>query len=157
MAKGTVIRHRGEGDAFWVLGGLYEVKAAGHETQSEVTVMEMTMPAGMGPPPHTHPGPEMVYVLEGTVRYHIEDEVVEGRPGSFFYVPGGVWENFEPTETARVLVMYRPGGLDGFFAEIGERARTREVPPPSESPPDLDRIASAGERYGVRIQVPAGG
>jgi len=28
MAGRVVVRHKGEGDAFWVLGGLYEVKAS---------------------------------------------------------------------------------------------------------------------------------
>jgi quercetin dioxygenase-like cupin family protein len=157
MVKGSVVRHRGEGDAFWVLGGLYEVKAAGDESNGELTVMEMTLPTGTGPPLHTHPGPEAVYVLEGTILYHIGDEVVEGRPGSFFCIPPGTVEAFEATDTARVLVVYRPGGIDRFFAEIGERARARELPPPSDSPPDMERIAAAGERYGVRFQVPAAG
>ena len=41
-----------------------------------------SMPAGMGPPPHTHPGAESVYVLEGRIRYHIGDQTIEAGPGS---------------------------------------------------------------------------
>ncbi|GAB2957290.1 cupin domain-containing protein [Saccharothrix stipae] len=154
MAK-TVVREQGEGDAYWVLGGLYEVRVAGDETNGEMTIMEMTVPAGMGPPPHTHPGAEALRVLEGRVRAYINDETVEGGPGAFFYFPAGTLETYEPvTDTVRILTTYLPGGMDRFFAEIGEPARTREVPPPPDSPPDLERIAAVGERYGMQFRLP---
>src|SRR2546423_11937762 len=97
MADTTVVRNPGEGTAYWMLGGLYEVKAAGDETGGAATIVEMTIPSGSGPPPHTHAGGEAVYVLQGNVKYHIGDDVFEGGPGSFFYIPEGTWENFEPT------------------------------------------------------------
>ncbi|MGH2728999.1 MAG: cupin domain-containing protein [Actinomycetota bacterium] len=156
MAGEVVSRKPGEGTALWMLGGLYEVKAASDETGGRVTAMEMTIPSGMGPPPHTHPGGEAVYVLEGTLDYHIGDETVSGGPGSFFYVPEGTVEHFEATGDTplRVLVIYTPGGIDKFFSEVGEPAAAREIPPPSDEPPDFERIAAAGARYGMDIQTP---
>ena len=117
--------------------------------------MEMWLPAGMGPPPHTHTGGESVYVLEGRIDYHIGGETIEGGPGSFFHVPAGTVENFEPTEETRLLVTYTPGGIDKFFAEAGEPAQTREIPPPPSLPPDVERIAEIGARYGVDLKLPA--
>ncbi|WP_214320813.1 cupin domain-containing protein [Nonomuraea sediminis] len=150
MADTVIARKPGEGDAFWMLGGLYEVKAAGSETNGALTIMEMTIPVGGGPPSHTHPGGESVYVLDGTIRFHIGQETVEGGPGSFFYIPEGTWENFEPTSTARVLVIYNPGGMDEFFAEIGERAPAHQ--PPSAAPTDLSMLIAAADRYGMRMR-----
>jgi quercetin dioxygenase-like cupin family protein len=150
----TVVRTRGEGRALWMLGGLYEVKVSGEETDGGMTIVEMTIPAGMGPPPHTHPGAEAVYILEGTVRYHIGDETVGGGPGSFFHIPKGTWERFEPTSTVRLLVIYQPGGIDEFFAEAGTDAQARELPPPPESPPDVERLAAIAERYGMEMAPP---
>lgn len=155
MASGSVVRKPGEGKAFWMLGGLYELKAASPETEGSMTVMEMTLPAGAGPPPHTHPGSESVYVLEGTLRYHIDGEVFEGGPGSFFHIPAGVMENFEPVTDIRILVTYAPGGIEEFFAEAGEPAERREVPPPPTEPPDIERLAAIGERHGMQIRPPA--
>src|SRR5438309_2489746 len=74
MPGSTVVRGSGEGTAYWMLGGLYVVRVAASEPGGAVTIMEMTMPAGMGPPPHTHPGGESVHVLEGRIRYHIDGE-----------------------------------------------------------------------------------
>jgi quercetin dioxygenase-like cupin family protein len=159
MADEVVARKPGEGTPLWMLGGLYEVKAASDETGGALTVMEMTIPPGSGPPPHTHPGGEAVYVLEGTLDYHIGGETVSGGPGSFFYLPQGTVENFEPTGTTplRLLVMYLPGGIERFFTEAGEVAATRSLPPLSEEAPDFERIAAIGARYGMDIQAPPSG
>jgi quercetin dioxygenase-like cupin family protein len=155
MASGSVVRNAGEGRAFWMLGGLYEVKVAGPETDGAMTVMEMTMPGGMGPPPHTHPGSESVYVIEGTLRYHIDGETFEGGPGSFFHIPAGIVENFEPVTDCRVLVTYAPGGIEDFFAEAGEPAARHELPPAPTEPPDIERLIEIGQKYGMDIKAPA--
>ncbi|MDX2880288.1 cupin domain-containing protein, partial [Streptomyces ipomoeae] len=109
-------------------------------------------PEGMGPPPHTHPGTESVYVIEGTLRYHIADETVEAGPGSFIHIPEGTLERFEPTSTVRLLITYTPGGIEGFFAEAGEPAERRELPPQSDVPPDVDRLIEIAKRHGVQMQ-----
>src|SRR2546430_6370673 len=154
MADTTVVRRPGEGDAYWMLGGLYELKAGADETGGTASIFEMTLPAGAGPPPHTHPGGEAVYVLEGNVRYHIEDHVYEGGPGSFFYMPEGTWENFEPTTQVRLLVMYTPGGMEEFFGEAGEPAQQRELPPPMDGPPEIERLMSIGEKHRIAMKAP---
>ncbi|MET9425503.1 MULTISPECIES: cupin domain-containing protein [unclassified Streptomyces] len=152
MANNAHVRHSGDGEAIWMLNGLYEVKASSDETNGAMTVMEMTVPVGGGPPPHAHPGTESVYVIEGTLRYHIGGETVEGGPGSFFHIPEGTLERFEPTSTVRMLITYTPGGIDKFFAEAGEPAQRRELPPQSDTPPDVDRIIEIAKRHGVQMQ-----
>lgn len=154
MASKKVVRKPGEGEPVWMLGGFYEVKATSEETGGGLTCIEMTIPLGASPPPHTHPGGEAVYVLEGTLRYHIGDETVEGGPGSFFFLPEGTREWFEPTSMLRVLAIYTPGGIDKFFTEAGEPAQAREVPPPATEPPDLERITAIAARYGMQIEPP---
>jgi len=158
VAGRTVVRRKDEGDAIWMLNSLYEVRASADETGGQLTVMEMTVPPGWGPPPHTHDGSESVYVLEGNVRYHIGGETYEGGPGTFFHIPPGVEENFEPAsdDTIRVLVLYTPGGVDRFFAEAGEPAQRRELPPRSEEPPDVERLAGIAAKYGMELRAPAG-
>jgi quercetin dioxygenase-like cupin family protein len=149
----TVVCKRGEGKALWALNGLYDLKATSKETDGALTVGELTVPAGWGPPPHTHTGPEAVYVLEGRLRYQIGDETVEGGPGDFFYLPEGTWENFEPTETVRLLVFWMQPGMSEFFEEVGEPAERRELPPESE--PDIERIVAVSRKYGMEMRPPA--
>jgi hypothetical protein len=40
----TVVRTEAKGDAYWVLGGLYEVLASSEDTGGAITVMQMTIP-----------------------------------------------------------------------------------------------------------------
>ena len=106
---------------------------------------------------HYHAKTESVYVIEGNVRYHIAGETHEGGPGTVFYVPARIEENFEPAgaETVRLLVIYTPGGMDKFFKEAGEPAQRREVPPPSDAAPDLERLSAIAEKHGLKLKVPA--
>ncbi|MBN1529427.1 MAG: cupin domain-containing protein [Thermoleophilaceae bacterium] len=147
----TVVRQPGQGDAYWLLGALFDVKVA----TPELTLVEVHLRTGAGPPPHTHPGGESVYVLEGRIRYHIDGAVHEGGPGAFFHVPQDTPENFEPVEDSRLLVAYTPGGIEGFIAEAGERAPRHELPPPPVEPPDVGRLVEIGRRHGMNLVLPA--
>ncbi len=153
MAKAIVHRSGEGGRAYWMLGGLYEVLLSSDETGGAATVMQMTMPAGMGPPAHVHRGvTETVYVVEGTLAYHVDGKKIEGGPGSLFHIPADTLERFEPTSRCRVVITYEPGGIDKFFAEAGEAAKRAELPPTPTSPPDIDRLVKLGQRYGLEFK-----
>jgi hypothetical protein len=95
-----------------------------------------------------------VYVVDGTLTYHIGGELIDAGPGSIFHIPAGTTEFFEPTSAAKLVVTYVPGGMDKFFAEAGEPAQRREIPPTPTSPPDVDRLAALGAKYGMTIEAP---
>ncbi len=44
------------------------------------------MPPVKGFPRHTHPGEEIIYVLEGTLEYQIGDKTVTVKPGDVLFV-----------------------------------------------------------------------
>ncbi|MBV9661356.1 MAG: cupin domain-containing protein [Acidimicrobiales bacterium] len=136
------------------MGGLYELLLSGDETDGKTTVVQFTIPVGAAPPLHTHNCDETVYVIDGTLRYHIDGEIFEGGPGSIFHIPAGVEENFEPTSLLKIIGVYHGGSMDKFFAEAGELAKSRQVPPAPSSPPDLERVAEIGARHGL-VLIPA--
>ena len=103
---------------------------------------------------HVHSYEEALYVLEGELNVHIGDEVVSAKPGSSFYFPAGTREFFEAVTQATVLVTYTPGGVDQFFTEVGEPAGTRTLPPPSNEPPDFERIVRVAADHGMDIALP---
>jgi hypothetical protein len=137
-----------------MLGGLYDVRVTGEETNGAATVIEFTVPPGAGPPPHVHDQDEILHVIEGNVRIHIGDKTVEAGPGTVVFIPKGTLETFEPISTVRILGIYTPGGIDRFFIEASEPAERREVPPPLTSPPDVARLASIGAKYGLELKPP---
>jgi steroid delta-isomerase-like uncharacterized protein len=150
----AVVHQPGEGKGYWMLDSLYDVRLSSNESGGKLTVVEMTVPEGHGPPPHTHPGEETVYVLEGRLRFNLDGKTHEAGPGAIFHIPRGTVENFEPIGRVRVLAIYSPGGIDGFFAEAGDPAMKRELPSPSDTPPDLERIVRIGAKHGLNIQLP---
>ncbi|HEV7888220.1 MAG TPA: cupin domain-containing protein [Acidimicrobiales bacterium] len=150
----SIARKSDEGDAVWLLGGLYETLVAGDESAGTATVMRISVPAGAGAPPHTHPGDEALYVLAGEVTVHIDDEAVSASPGASFFFPAGTREFWEAQTDATVLATYLPGGIDMFFAEVGEHALSRTLPPPADAPPDFERIVATAARYGMNIEAP---
>jgi len=103
---------------------------------------------------HIHSFEEALYVLDGEVAIHIGDDVINATAGSAFYFPAGTREFFEAVTQATVLAIYTPGGIDKFFVEVAEPAATRTLPPPSDEPPDFERIVRVTAEYGMNIEAP---
>ena len=156
MSDKSVVRRSGEGDAYWFLGGLYEVLLSSDDTNGKTTIMQFTIPEGAGPPPHIHNCDEEVYVVDGTAKYNIGGELLDVAAGSIVHLPAGTTETFVPQGTFKMLATYSPGGIEKFFAEVGEKAQRREVPPPPSEPPDFEKIAAAGAKHGLELQAPPG-
>jgi quercetin dioxygenase-like cupin family protein len=56
----------------------------------EVVQVRVGFDPGYASPRHTHPGEEIVYVLEGTLEYEIGDQPpVTVKPGDVLFVPAG--------------------------------------------------------------------
>jgi hypothetical protein len=53
-----------------------------------------------------------------------------------------------------MLVMSTPGGLERFFAELGEPALDREQPPAPSGPPDFGRMLAIAHKHGIDIVGP---
>jgi hypothetical protein len=74
--------------------------------------------------------------------------------GSLVRIPRGVLRDYRNvgSEPARVLVLYAPGGFEGFFEEVGELVTDHSAPP--EDPPDGEKLVAAAARYGSEIPPP---
>jgi quercetin dioxygenase-like cupin family protein len=56
----------------------------------EVIQVRVDFDPGYVAPRHTHPGEEIIYVLEGTLEYHIEGKpTATVKPGDVLFVPAG--------------------------------------------------------------------
>jgi quercetin dioxygenase-like cupin family protein len=64
----------------------HDLSAPGHE----VIQVRVDFDPGYVAPRHTHPGEEIIYVLEGTLEYHIEGKpTATVKPGDVLFVPAG--------------------------------------------------------------------
>jgi len=55
----------------------------------EVVQVRVDFDPGYSSPRHTHPGEEIIYVLEGTLEYEIDGKRVTAKPGDVLFVPAG--------------------------------------------------------------------
>jgi quercetin dioxygenase-like cupin family protein len=112
-------------------------------------LFEMKVPPGAHvPPPHSHSdNEECVYVLEGVLRYSVDDETRDLTPDEWMSTPRGSVHHFSNpgTETARALVMLTPDIGVQFFRDVGALAS-------AGGPPDRAKLMEVMTRYGL---VPA--
>ncbi len=101
------------------------VRARAAETGGRVEVYELGVPderlgIGSGPPPHVHrEHEEAFYVLEGEFTFELDGVTRSAPQGTLVVVPRGTTHDFTGTPGSRLLVFAIPGGLAGFFEELG--------------------------------------
>ena len=119
-----------------------------------VGMFELTVPPGARvPPAHSHrDNEEIVYVLEGTLRYSVDDEVSDLKPGERMYTPRGSVHAFNNPydRPARALVILTPDIGAQYFRDIAEAAGAPGGPNPA-------RMAEIMTRYGLVLAKPPGG
>ena len=145
-----------EGEAIWLLGGLYIWRAVEANTGG-YSLCEVHGRAGFGAPVHLHEGEnEGFYVIDGLVTLVLGDEEILLSPGGFGLAPIGVPHTFRlDSPEARMLLVFTPGAAhEAMFAEMGEPTKARAIPPALEVPPDLERLAAIAARHGTKLLGP---
>jgi quercetin dioxygenase-like cupin family protein len=152
------VRGSGQGEALWVLGGLYTFKALAGETDGGCTVIEVRAGEGFAIPVHLHEEEgEGFYVAEGEVTFVLGEDTIRAGAGSFAYAPRNLAHAFRfETPDAKLILFFAPcnAGHEGLFRELGEPAAEPVIPPPPEGPPDVGRLAEIAARHGTRMVGP---
>jgi mannose-6-phosphate isomerase-like protein (cupin superfamily) len=131
------------GQPRWFSGGLLTIRAAAHQTNGEYTMLEILLPPGGASPLHIHYGEdEGFYVLEGSAKITVADQVVELGPGEHAFGPRDVQHKFEAgPEGCRMIWVLTPGGFEDFVHEASVPAETNTVPPADLGlPADIEDI-----------------
>jgi len=112
-------------------------------------LFELTVPPGSNvPPPHSHSNnEEIVYVLEGTLRYTVGAETRDLAPGQTMHTPKGTTHGFSnPFATAaRALIIMSPDVGAQYFKDVAAVINRA-------GPPDKAALVAVMSRYGL---VPA--
>jgi len=134
-------------------GGIYRILMRAEETSGRHFGVEAIEPPGGGPPLHTHANEDEHFtVVEGEMTFYIDGRVETVAAGGSAFVPRGVPHCFKnrSSRQARVLVLFTPGDIEGFF-DYG-------LPVDGMRPPDarlIDRIAELGPHYGLELLGPS--
>ncbi|MGZ5155329.1 MAG: cupin domain-containing protein [Caldimonas sp.] len=119
----------------------------------EMGVFEMRVPPACNvPPAHSHPGnEELVYVLEGTLRYTVGSETRDLRAGDFMATPRGAVHAFSNPHAvdARALVINTPDIGAQYFRDVAAIVN-------AGGPPDRARLMATMKSFGLVPAPPPG-
>jgi len=144
-------------EPLWFLGTLVRLKLTGEQTGGRFAIWEATLPRGAAPPLHTHPQDETIYVLDGSVVTWVEGERRDCAPGAAVFVAGGTPHAFRvDSDTARMLFLSTPAGIDDFVRAVAEPAPWPWLPPPPDGPRvPAERLQAVEREHGViRLGAP---
>jgi quercetin dioxygenase-like cupin family protein len=114
-------------------------------------VFEMIVPPKANvPPPHSHTdNEECVYVLDGSLRYGVNEITRDLGPGDWMSTPRGAVHHFSNVtdQPARVLVILTPDIGVQYFRDVGAVIN-------AGGPPDKARLLSVMSRYGLAPPPP---
>ena len=135
----------------WFLGTLTRIKLGGAQTGGRFALFEGELPRGAAPPLHSHPQDETFYVLEGEVTAWVDDEPRLCRAGAVAFAPAGTPHTFRvESDTARMLFLSTPAGIEDYVRALGEPAEWPWLQPPSDGPRvPPDRIEAVEKSLGM--------
>jgi quercetin dioxygenase-like cupin family protein len=150
-------------DVLWFLGTVVRMKLEGHQTAGRFALWEGVLPHGAAPPLHSHPQDETFYVLEGELTaWLVEPERADapgwtdGRArhcgtGEVVFAPAGTPHTFRvESDTARVLFLSTPAGIEDYVRALAEPAGWPWLQPPPDGPRVApERIAAVERRLGM--------
>jgi quercetin dioxygenase-like cupin family protein len=160
------------GESLWFLGTLARMKLEGPQTAGRLGLWEGVLPHGAAPPLHSHPQDETFYVLDGELTaWLVEPELADDRadppgwvrtrgrrcgPGTVVFAPGGTPHTFRvESDTARMLVLSTPAGIENMVRGLAEPARWPWLQPPPDGPRvSADRIARVERETGMTRHGP---
>jgi quercetin dioxygenase-like cupin family protein len=160
------------GETLWFLGTLARIKLDGDQTAGRFALWEGVLPHGAAPPLHSHPQDETVYVLEGELTaWLVEPELADDRSvppgwvksrgrrcgvGAVVFAPGGCPHTFRvESDTARMLVLSTPAGIEHMVRGVAEPARWPWLQPPPDGPRvPAERLAAVERETGMMRHGP---
>lgn len=123
----------------------------GTETGAGMGMFELTVaPGARVPPAHSHrQNEEIVYVLDGVLRYTVDGETRDIGPGERMYTPRGSVHAFSnPHErAARALIVLTPDIGAQYFRDVASAASEPGGPDPA-------RMMAVMDRYGLKLASP---
>jgi quercetin dioxygenase-like cupin family protein len=140
----------GEGERLWFVGTLAILRVPAEAVGGRYSLTEFLFPHHASPPLHTHPQDESFVVLEVGITVQAGEDRFEVGPGDVAAFPAGCAHTFRvDTETARVLVLSTPAGIERMFRAAGVPATASTLPPPDTPRPaaeELERIFAAHQQ-----------
>jgi quercetin dioxygenase-like cupin family protein len=149
-------RHASREHSMWYRGDLFTFLAEGKDTDGKFTMIEFAPKRGLEPPPHTHTfEDESLYVLSGELTFTVGEQHIKAGPGSYVVLPRGVRHGWRiHTEEARLLMIFSPAGMEGFFKQLALPVEGEELHNAPQTRPDMVKMLALADQYGLIFGPP---
>ena len=142
----------------WYMGNVMTFLVNSEQTAGAFSMTEYLSKPGNEPPAHMHDREdEFLYVLEGRIDAYIGKEVFSAGQNEGVYFPKFIPHTFKIlTPHLRMLILMSPGGLEGYFRDMSEPARSLSLPEHAVTYAivDMDHATRAGREHGVSFLTP---
>src|SRR3954466_5680324 len=125
------------------------IRVPGEAVGGRYALIEFLFPRGASPPRHTHPQDESYIVIDGQLTVQAGERRFELGPGGTAAVPMGLAHTFRvDSETARVLVLSTPAGLERFVRDGSVPAAAPTLPPADTPRPQTAQLEQLFDNHG---------
>jgi quercetin dioxygenase-like cupin family protein len=122
-------------------------KLLSEQTGGNVAVFEEVVPAGGGTPLHIHrTSDEVIYVLAGEFTFKLGEQLRNGGPGTWVFIPRGTMHAWKNSGGAAGRAFYIFAPAEG--AKVFEEMRHLQVPFTSIDPATVETLC---QRYGYEL------
>jgi quercetin dioxygenase-like cupin family protein len=148
-----------DGQNLSVVGDTYRILVTGKQTGGAFATIDMLVPPGGGPGPHSHADfQETFYVIDGEIEVKSEASTYIAKKGSYVVIPkGGIVHCFKNKSgtLAHLLCTVVPSGLEDFFIAIGKPVSEGTfLPPPLLDPESIEKLIKIAEQFGQKVYPP---
>ena len=137
-------------------GALFHFLAKGEQTGNSFSLIYIEVFKGNEPPAHTHSREdESYYILEGSIRFWVGEEVFDAKAGDFIHLPKGVPHRFQLlSDYVKELMWMTPSGLEKWFWDNSVPTEDLKPLPIMTEPPSSELMAhfvQSLSEYGVEM------
>jgi quercetin dioxygenase-like cupin family protein len=142
---------------FDIFGVRLQFLIAPEQSSGKISLYRGTLPPGVVIPVHSHPEPEVFYVLEGNLEVYQESGAQQGwsiaRAGNVVAIPADVKHALRNTSSSpATTVLVTQDRLYAFFREIAKPVDGQPGTPPS--PEELQQLFIVAAKYGYWMGSP---
>jgi quercetin dioxygenase-like cupin family protein len=139
-------------EMYWGPGDLYTFLVTGEDSAGAMFAVDCLVAPGGGPPPHRHLAEdEFFHLYSGSIAFSAGGEERTIGAGESLFIPKGLAHSYRNAgaETARMVAVYTPAGMEGWFREVFDAAHDPSLAPPPITEAMIARMLEAGPRHQV--------
>jgi len=131
---------------------MYTFLVTSDESGGSMFALDCVVGSGGGPPPHKHLAEDELFAITaGSITFTAGSDARTVSAGESVFVPRGTRHSYrnEGPAPARMIAVYTPAGMEGWFREVCTPVEDPEAAPPPVTDELLRRMLDAGPRHNI--------